>query len=124
MAPNRGNKLDMLEAFFPKQLHRLSFLLRSLAVALVLTFMESRASLSNPQIWWTIYIVAQVYAVFFIEVPRIRDIGLSGWWWLLLLVPGPDFIFGLILLFRAPMPAPRPSPAVLPPPLVAVPQGF
>jgi uncharacterized membrane protein YhaH (DUF805 family) len=124
MAPNRGNKLDMLDFFFPKRLHRLSFLLRTILCGVVLCFLESRVGLSNPQIWWAIFIAVQVYEIFFIEVPRIRDIGLSGWWWLIMLVPGPNVVFCLILLFRAPVPAPRPSPAILPPAQVAVPQGL
>lgn len=43
-----------------------------------------------------------LYGIFFIVLPRIRDIGLSGWWLFLIFVPAVDIVFSIILLFRAP----------------------
>ena len=56
----------------------------------------------NSVYFWASVIVLTVYGFFFIGLPRIRDIGMSGWWLLIMLVPIANIWLGLILLFRAP----------------------
>lgn len=56
----------------------------------------------DSRVWWTSVITLSIYVVFFILLPRIRDIGMSGWWLLVTFVPVADIVFGIILLFRAP----------------------
>lgn len=101
----------MLDFFFPKRLHRLSYFLRVLITNGLLYFLESRSAVSDSSAWWPIFLTAVAYQIAFILVPRIRDIGLNVWCWLIVLVPVADVIFGIILLFRAPVMAPRPKPA-------------
>jgi uncharacterized membrane protein YhaH (DUF805 family) len=43
-----------------------------------------------------------VYSIFFIVLPRVRDIGMSGRLCLLVFIPLVDVVFGIILLLRAP----------------------
>jgi uncharacterized membrane protein YhaH (DUF805 family) len=56
----------------------------------------------DSRIWWASFIVIMLYGIFFIVLPRIRDIGMGGGWLLLIFVPIAGEIFGIILLFRAP----------------------
>jgi uncharacterized membrane protein YhaH (DUF805 family) len=48
-------------------------------------------------------IVITLYELFFVCLPRARDLEISGWWLLLFLVPGADIVLGTILLLRAPV---------------------
>ena len=66
------------------------------------------------------FIVIGAYQVFFIVLPRIRDINMSGWWLLIVVVPVVNIVFGVILLFRAPaMLRNRPNTGLEPPPTAA-----
>lgn len=44
-----------------------------------------------------------VYQLWFIVLPRIRDVGMRSRWLVLVLIPGANVLFGIILLFRAPV---------------------
>jgi uncharacterized membrane protein YhaH (DUF805 family) len=46
-------------------------------------------------------ILMVIYAVFFILLPRARDIGMQGRWLLLSFIPFANIVLGLILMFRA-----------------------
>src|SRR5579859_2124614 len=92
----------MIEFIFPYRLHRLAYLVRVLATNFVTYFLYSCSTTTDSRIWWASFIILTFYALFFIVLPRIRDIGMSGWWLLLTLVPIADGVFGIILLFRAP----------------------
>lgn len=92
----------MIEYFFPKRLHRLSYILRGLTTNGVLCFLESCSTTVDSHVWWVIWFVAILYQIFFIVVPRIRDIGMNGWWVLIALIPVVNAVFGIILAFRAP----------------------
>jgi uncharacterized membrane protein YhaH (DUF805 family) len=63
-------------------------------------------------------IILTIYGFLFIGLPRIRDIGMSGWWLLIMLVPIANIWLGLILLFRAPSmwSSQRPNTALEPTP--------
>jgi len=43
-----------------------------------------------------------IYAICFIVLPRIRDIGMKWWLCLLCFLPGVNIVLGIILLLRAP----------------------
>jgi len=107
----------MVDFFFPTRLHRLSYLLRLFLTNGVVAFLEFYRSIADTRIWIVCWTIAVVYQVWFIVLPRIRDLGLSAWWALLLLVPIVDIIFSLILAFRAPVikpPSNTPSPETVP----------
>ena len=73
----------------------------------------------NPMFWWTSVVALSLYELFFITLPRVRDIGINGWWLLLLFVPIANAIFAYILFFRAPLFVSRQK--MSPPPAIAVP---
>ncbi len=56
----------------------------------------------SPQLFWILVVAIFIYDFLFIALPRIRDLGMSGWWLLTLFVPLVNIFLSLILLFRAP----------------------
>ena len=56
----------------------------------------------SASIWWIVVIALGLYALFFILLPRLRDVGMSAGWLLVALVPLANILLGIILLFRAP----------------------
>ena len=92
----------MIDFIFPQRLHRLAYLLRGLAADAVTGFLYSCSTTMDTRIWWVSVITLTLYGMFFIVLPRIRDIAMSGWWLLAALIPGVNIVFGIILLFRAP----------------------
>jgi hypothetical protein len=105
---------SLVDALFPRRLHRLAYLLRALPVALGCGFLED--NYTAIPLWWAWLTLALAYDLFFIEVPRIHDVEMSPWWLLLAFVPGPNFALALILVFRAPcFPRPPAPPEPTPP---------
>jgi uncharacterized membrane protein YhaH (DUF805 family) len=92
----------LFEFLFPLRLHRLSFFLRDAIVGIVACCLHANNSAMNPRSFWVLAIALSIYELFFIILPRIRDIGMSGWWLPLCFVPVANAVFGIILLFRAP----------------------
>jgi uncharacterized membrane protein YhaH (DUF805 family) len=95
----------LVEFIFPRRLHRLAYLLRGLlvdGVVLMLCGMGGGTVYSSPYFLGAI-IALIIYELFFISLPRARDLEMSGWWLLLLFVPGVGDVLGLILLLRAPV---------------------
>ncbi len=99
-----------LDLMFPCRLHRLAYFLRGVALDMVTAILYASSSTYNPRIWWPSVIALSIYGLFFIILPRIRDTGMSGWWLLVTFIPVVDFVFGIILLFRAPTLLTDPSP--------------
>ena len=84
------------EFLFPNRLHRLAYFLRLAAVNIFCAFLYSCSTIVEPRIWWSLIGTIFVYGNFFIVLPRLRDVGMSAWWLLAGLVPGLDFIIGII----------------------------
>lgn len=100
----------LVEAVFPRRLHRVNYFLRMLAADVVAAgFYAAGTAFNGPACLASIVVLA-LYILFFVMLPRIRDIGVNGWWLLAALVPGPNFVLGIILLFRAPALLHPPSP--------------
>jgi len=105
---------QIVEFIFPKRIHRLSFLFRSLAVNLCFWLILASSSPFAPVIadtadwvrhypYSTVAILAlALYQLLFVLAPRARDTGISGWWVLFSLFPVVYFFLGIILIFRAP----------------------
>jgi hypothetical protein len=92
--------LAMIEFIFPRRLHRLAYFLRGLAFDVVTGILYSCSTTMNAKIWWALVTILTIYGIFFIILPRIRDVGMSGWWILATLVPVADVVLAIILLFR------------------------
>ena len=92
----------LIEFIFPHRLHRLAYFLRLLATNILAGCIYAVGSTQDAYIGIISFIALGAYQVFFIALPRIRDINMSSWWLLLVLVPIANIVFGVILLFRAP----------------------
>lgn len=92
----------MIDFIFPYRLHRLAYFIRGMVADAVTYFLYSCNATMDSTIFWISIITLQIYGVFFITLPRVRDLGMSGWWLLVTFVPVADFVFGIILLLRAP----------------------
>ena|ERR1700685_2361114 len=92
----------LIEFLFPHRLHRLAYFLRGIVTDIMPPFLYFINPETNPRYFWGAYIALLIYTLFFIVLPRIRDLGMSGWWLLVMLIPIINIPLGLILLFRAP----------------------
>ncbi len=92
----------LLEFIFPRRLHRLAYFFRGAMLDLVTGYVYASSTTVKALYWWPLLIVLVAYDLFFIVLPRIRDVGMNAWWLLLALVPVANVVFGIILLFRAP----------------------
>ena len=92
----------LIEFIFPSRLHRLAYFLRLTASNILTAFLYANNWLMNPLFLVCFIILMVIYCLFFIVLPRSRDIGMKGWWLLLCFIPGANVVLGLILLFRAP----------------------
>ena len=92
----------LIEFLFPKRIHRLGYLWRILVTNLAAGVIVASSS-PTEQLSATLGVIALgVYQFVFILLPRVRDVGISGWWVLLSLVPIVYVFLTIILLFRAP----------------------
>jgi hypothetical protein len=102
--------LQLIDFVFPRRLHRLAYFLRAMLTLIATDIVYSLSTTMNPRHFWITVIVLWIYSLLFIDLPRIRDVRMSGWWllvgfaplanlWLGLLA---NLCIGLILLFRAP----------------------
>jgi uncharacterized membrane protein YhaH (DUF805 family) len=92
----------LIEFIFPRRLHRLGYFIRLLLSNVVTYFLYSCSTTMSPQLFLISVGALLVYVFLFIGLPRIRDLGMSGWWLLVFFVPVVNIWLGLILLFRAP----------------------
>jgi hypothetical protein len=92
----------LAEFIFPSRLHRLNYFLRAAIANIVMGVLCNEISIQENGYLWSSLIAAWSYSVFFIVLPRIRDVGMKWWWiWLIYFTPL-YFVFGIILMFRAP----------------------
>jgi uncharacterized membrane protein YhaH (DUF805 family) len=91
-----------IEFIFPRRLHRLDYFIRVILTNGATYSLYSCSTTMNPGLFWISTIALLIYAFLFIGLPRIRDIGMSGWWLLVIFIPFVNIWLGLILLFRAP----------------------
>ena len=95
---------SLIDFIFPSRLHRLAYFLRGVTTDILAGFIYAFSGTNASSVWLVLSFVALcVYQLFFIILPRIRDIGMRRLWLLLVLVPGVNVVFGIILLFRAPV---------------------
>ena len=92
----------LIEFIFPRRLHRLAYFLRLAAANIVTSFLYASSTTMDARCWWASVLVLLIYTLFLILLPRIRDIGMSGWWLLAGFIPIANIVLGIIMLFRAP----------------------
>jgi uncharacterized membrane protein YhaH (DUF805 family) len=92
----------IVEFIFPYRLHRLAYFLRGGLFTLLECILYSINDSIDMRCFWGSVIAITVYGIFFITLPRCRDIQMGGWCILLCFIPIVNIPLGLILLFRAP----------------------
>ena len=103
----------LVEFIFPHRLHRLAYFLRLTVWSMFLYFLYTAqypgAALGISKginlagsYWSAAVILLSLYGIFFIVLPRLRDVGMSVWWLIVALIPVANGGLGIILLFRAP----------------------
>lgn len=93
----------IIDAVFPRRLHRLAYFLRSIVLEVVTSFLYTTSTTMRPLWWWTLIVLLFVYTVLFILLPRVRDAGMSSWWIVAgILVPVVGIVVAILLLFRPP----------------------
>lgn len=100
----------IIEFIFPRRLHRFAYFLRGMVLSIVTGFLNAHSTTSASLYWGLTIVALGLYSLFFITLPRIRDIGMSGWWLLVIFNPVADVVFGIILMFRPPNFLTRPNP--------------
>ena len=118
---------EIVEFVFPNRLHRLAYFLRGITVEIITTFLFTYSLTNDFQSWWIPAIILLSYELFFIILPRIRDVEMSEWWLLGVFVPIVSEVLGLLLLFRRPILLSHTKPVVPDPdsnPQIAFPSGI
>ncbi len=91
---------SILDFFFPRQLARLSYLIRFclIATAMFMVFMrENTGPDSAPGFFHALLVI---YWIGFCIIPRAKDCGVSYWALLVLLVPVINIFPALVLFFK------------------------
>jgi uncharacterized membrane protein YhaH (DUF805 family) len=91
----------LVALLFPKRLGRASYFIRSCATSLLVWGLVA-GSLPNESdaIATILLLLACVYYIFWVALPRMRDISMRPFWLILLLVPVLNGVLGLVLVFR------------------------
>jgi uncharacterized membrane protein YhaH (DUF805 family) len=93
----------LVEFIFPRRLHRIAYFLRVLLMD-GMTYALSGMGSGTPSPYLLGGLIAIIfYELFFVCLPRARDLEMNGWWLLFLFVPGVGDVLGLFLLLRAPV---------------------
>ena len=96
------NANEVVALFFPSQLGRGSYFIRGCATSLLVWGFigGSGLDIESNVMAAILVLLAFVYSTFWVVLPRMRDLSMRPFWLILLLVPGIDVGFGLVLLFR------------------------
>lgn len=102
----------LVEFIFPHRLHRLAYFLRLIVWSVflyvdrytmaALIYADRDTTYVIAPFWWAAFVALSLYGIFFILLPRLRDVGMSAWWLIVALIPVANIPLGIILLFRAP----------------------
>ena len=71
---------SLIEVIFPSRLHRLAYFLRGVTTDILAGFIYAFGGTNVSNVWLVLLFLALgVYQLFFIILPRIRDIGMGSW---------------------------------------------
>jgi rhomboid protease GluP len=96
------NANQVVALFFPTRLGRGSYFIRGSATSLLVWGLigGSGPNFESNVIATIVVLLAYVYSTFWVVLPRMRDVSMRPFWLILMLVPGIDAAFGLVLTFR------------------------
>jgi hypothetical protein len=91
----------LVALLFPPRIGRVSYFIRDCVIAL-LVWGVLGSSLSNEShlIVAILFLIAYVYWLFWVVLPRIRDLSMPPFWLILMLVPVLNVVFALVLTFQ------------------------
>jgi uncharacterized membrane protein YhaH (DUF805 family) len=93
----------MLSQIFPKELNRLEYLIRIVLYAIIVFAIYSTVGGAIAIERTGLFLMGfQIPKIFLLDIPRIRHIGRSSWFLVLLLIPYLGMIFQLLLLVLPP----------------------
>ena len=93
---------ELIEFIFPRRLHRFAYFLRGIVVEVSMLFLFDNRGATDPLAFVVLILGLAVYSLVFIMLPRIRDVGMSGWWLAAAFIPVANVMLGIVLLFRPP----------------------
>jgi len=64
----------LVELIFPHNCHRLAYFLRVVTTNITIAFLYANNWLMNPRLCYYLIMLFVIYSLFFIALPRIRDI--------------------------------------------------
>ncbi|HEY3762453.1 MAG TPA: DUF805 domain-containing protein [Verrucomicrobiae bacterium] len=94
---------EFVDFIFPQRLHRVAYFFRGITVEIITAYFCTYSRTNDFRYWWIPVIAFLVYELCFVILPRIRDVEMSGWWLLAVLLPIVGSVLGIILLFRRPV---------------------
>lgn len=93
----------LIEFFFPRRVHRLDYFLRGTAVEIVACFIYAFSPTATSSLPMYCFVALSAYDLFFVVLPRMRDLEMSAWSLLALVVPVVNVALAFVLQFRAPV---------------------
>jgi len=93
----------LLDFFFPRRLGRLNYFVRGLLWNIVVYPLTQR-SISDPSSMGvaqiTTLVVLMLYGLLFVFLARVRDSGMPLWSLVCIFIPGINYLYSILLLFR------------------------
>jgi len=100
----------LVELLFPKRLGRGSYFIRSCAILLLFWGLFGALPNESHEIETILLLLAYVYWIFWVVLPRMRDLSMRPFWLILMRVPVLNVVFGWVLAFRpSAIALPRPT---------------
>jgi hypothetical protein len=92
---------SLFEFLFPTRLHRGSYFVRLIICNAAMYGLAVGIDTEDVFTGSALALVAvTLYAMFFVLLPRVRDLGMSAWWLVFAPIPFANILLGIILLFR------------------------
>jgi hypothetical protein len=98
------NEIDLkflVRLFFPKRIGRCSFLIRVCLISIFGYGVLSGALLDSEVTASIFVLLVWIYGIFWVDLPRMRDLSISPLWLILLLVPVLNVAMLLVLTIRS-----------------------
>jgi hypothetical protein len=100
----------LVRLFFPRRIGRASFVIRACLISMIGYGLLSSVFLDSKVTAAIFVLLVWIYGLFWLDLPRMRDLSIRPWWLILMLVPVINIAFLLLLAIRSrPVTWPRPN---------------